>query len=769
MTAALHVLPLMLVVLDEILIRQRPRPVDGGAGPALLFFGQFFLSTELLAITALVAVIGIVVLVAAALVLDRAELRRRAPHALRGLAVAAGSGWRCWPGRVVRPRRPRPPVRRDLAQRRRHRRVPPAQLHVSPLYPQGGNDIDLALGGYEGRRSASGGFSAGGSSPCWPPARPLLARPAHLVLRLHAPRLRWFSIGHPPGGTLGPSSPLRPPAAARRRIEQRFLAFGFLFAAVAVALVLDHVHEPSGDWCPRRQRPGGGRRRPGAHRRPPSCPGLPFTMRAVSCPAGTARWRHPAPRAGAAADPAPFSGIQSAMSWQAVNRMHYSQAGGGGPRGRSPPGRSAAPGFRLISAVGFGVGVPLPPARPAHSPRCAMPSRCGRSTPWWVPTDPARRRPTGARPDLHRRLLHRGVGAPAALEAGAWVWDNVQLGPARSHPLGHAGPLRDPGRGDLGAGAGRSAGPVLRGGRRGRLGLRPCPGRRAPGAAGMTPRRALGRGPHTVVGADFGAKVVPFAMPPQDPTPQLHRPAWPAPPCRRRGRGPPSPGCRGYAGERRGSGPPEAPPAEVLVEGIPAAMSLAPNVVGPALGGETCCSTPRPARGESMRAGLLQAGPLAIAGRAGQRGQRGRHGGPGPVAHPAQLRGAQPAHRALPDPLHAGLRRGGGGGAPGHDDARGRDRPPGAALGRPGAPAGHHARRHLGRRRLRQPSPHGRVAQPGQRDRDRRHPGRGGVLRVPLPRPRPAPGPPGLPATGRQPAGRDGRAPVAVLVLVEAG
>ncbi len=43
----------------------------------------------------------------------------------------------------------------------------------------------------------------------------------------------------------------------------------------------------------------------------------------------------------------------------------------------------------------------------------------------------------------------------------------------------------------------------------------------------MTPRRALGRGPHTAVAADFGAKVVPFAMPPQDPTPQLHRPAWP--------------------------------------------------------------------------------------------------------------------------------------------------------------------------------------------------------------------------------------------------
>ena len=31
--------------------------------------------------------------------------------------------------------------------------------------------------------------------------------------------------------------------------------------------------------------------------------------------------------------PAPFSGLQSAMAWQAVNGMHYSQAGAGGRKG----------------------------------------------------------------------------------------------------------------------------------------------------------------------------------------------------------------------------------------------------------------------------------------------------------------------------------------------------------------------------------------------------------------------------------------------------
>ena len=57
-----------------------------------------------------------------------------------------------------------------------------------------------------------------------------------------------------------------------------------------------------------------------------------------------------------------------------------------------------------------------------------------------------------------------------------------------------------------------------------------------------------------------------------------------------------------------------AAPAEVLVEGVPAAMSLAPNAVGPALGGELLIDPEARPGVESMRAGLLQAGPLAIAG-----------------------------------------------------------------------------------------------------------------------------------------------------------
>src|SRR5271167_441102 len=56
------------------------------------------------------------------------------------------------------------------------------------------------------------------------------------------------------------------------------------------------------------------------------------------------------------------------------------------------------------------------------------------------------------------------------------------------------------------------------------------------------------------------------------------------------------------------------PSAEVVVESVPAAMALAPNAVGPNLGAELVREPAAPPGVESMRAGLLQAGPLAAAG-----------------------------------------------------------------------------------------------------------------------------------------------------------
>ena len=101
MTAALMLLPLILAVLDEILIRQRHGALGAGVLLGLLFFGQFFLSSEMLAIVAVVVVICVVALVVAALIGDRHGVRARAPHAVKALTVALGVGlvllaWPVW-------------------------------------------------------------------------------------------------------------------------------------------------------------------------------------------------------------------------------------------------------------------------------------------------------------------------------------------------------------------------------------------------------------------------------------------------------------------------------------------------------------------------------------------------------------------------------------------------------------------------------------------------------------------------------------------------
>jgi O-antigen/teichoic acid export membrane protein len=58
----------------------------------------------------------------------------------------------------------------------------------------------------------------------------------------------------------------------------------------------------------------------------------------------------------------------------------------------------------------------------------------------------------------------------------------------------------------------------------------------------------------------------------------------------------------------------ETPAAEVVVEAVPAAMALAPNAVGPTLGADLLVDPGARPGVESMRAGLVQAGPLAAAG-----------------------------------------------------------------------------------------------------------------------------------------------------------
>ena len=77
---------LIFLVLDDMLIRQTYSPARGGLYLGLLLFGQFFLSSELLAISAAVLVVAVVMAVLA--IPFALTMGRRG--SLTGIAVAIG-------------------------------------------------------------------------------------------------------------------------------------------------------------------------------------------------------------------------------------------------------------------------------------------------------------------------------------------------------------------------------------------------------------------------------------------------------------------------------------------------------------------------------------------------------------------------------------------------------------------------------------------------------------------------------------------------------
>ena len=81
--------PLVVLCLDELLVRQQRRPVVVGIVMGLLISAQFFVGLEILTLTIIEAVIGIVMIVIYTAVRSPATLREHAGHAAIGGVVAA--------------------------------------------------------------------------------------------------------------------------------------------------------------------------------------------------------------------------------------------------------------------------------------------------------------------------------------------------------------------------------------------------------------------------------------------------------------------------------------------------------------------------------------------------------------------------------------------------------------------------------------------------------------------------------------------------------
>jgi hypothetical protein len=431
MTAALMLLPLILAALDEILVRQRHRAWTSGLVLGLLVTGQFFLSTELLAIAAMVAVISIAVLVVAALIADPGEVRRRAPHAAKGLAIGAGVGlvllaWPLWfalagPGHLSGLIWPNIGIIGGFV---------PSQF-VSPSYVHGAS-IYFSLGGYYGPQLASAGYLGWG----------LLAVLAAGTVAFFRDRRLWFfgfllvmcgvfSLGGRHGQWWEIERVFAHLPVLQNIIEQRFMAIGFLAAAVMLAIVLDRVHALVPAWhgvvaalaalavAAVALVPMGatfGSR-------------LPFTMKPVILPPWYTQVAPKLPPGRVVLSyPPPFSGIQSAMTWQAVDRMVYDQAGGGGPQGVAWRAGAARAGFKDLMSLAFGVGVPQPDATPAQEAAVRRTLAAWGVNTVVVSTNPdAPFLQQGHDPTYAAAFFTAVLGRLPKVQAGAWVWDDVNL------------------------------------------------------------------------------------------------------------------------------------------------------------------------------------------------------------------------------------------------------------------------------------------------------------------------------------------------------
>jgi hypothetical protein len=439
MTAALMLLPLILAALDEILVRQRHEAKRVGAVLGLLIFVQFFLSSELLLMVIVLAAVAIVVLVAANSLSNRERLRLAVPHAATalGTGVVVAGVLLAYPilFALVGPAHLSGAVWPHLQATG----GTTASLYVDPV-PDRTLSVVAAYGGYEGGPLPSGSYVGWGLIV-------VLVGGAAVFFR---DRRLWFygllvtvcvacSFNAGPGVRV-PARLLTGVPLLENILPVRFLAVGFLGAAVMLTLIMDRVRSRLPERLSLGNLSGGGlgitaSLGVGAVALVPIfvnfVPALPFTMEAVVLPkwyTTVAPKLHPGRVV--LSYPVPFSGIQVALAWQAVNGLSYSQAGGAGPGATSARAGAAAPGFDVLSKLSLGFSITEPASSRANlaAVRDAL-SRWKVTTVVVAPEPLGLDRQQGHDPGYGAAYMTAVLGRLPAVQAGAWVWDDVDVGP----------------------------------------------------------------------------------------------------------------------------------------------------------------------------------------------------------------------------------------------------------------------------------------------------------------------------------------------------
>lgn len=359
--------PLLIYCLDELLIRQRWRPVRTGILLALLTVVQFFIGTEVLVITLLLVVVGIAILVAYATLRRPAELRSHTRHALIGLAVwisaaavvliipawyaldgPAAFGKTIWPGiigGIDRNQRTQPNL---FVFRKSSLDSAVAALH------------NYTFGGYQGPALSSQYFGV-----------PLVVILVAGVAIFRRDRRLWFfggvgaisvllSLGARTVVWL-PWNSLQNLSLLENVAPYRFVLITYLCAAIMLALIVDHTYGFVSRRRPSSIRAGGllgavaalvvaviALIQPATY----LALTVPMTTRSVDLP----EWfksvaPHLSSRQVLLVFPAPFTSFDNTMTWQAVDGMGYSMVGEGGPGGILIQAGNELPGATVIAQL----------------------------------------------------------------------------------------------------------------------------------------------------------------------------------------------------------------------------------------------------------------------------------------------------------------------------------------------------------------------------------------------------------------------------------
>ena len=447
MTTFLLAVPLMVACLDELLIRQTKSPRSVGIALGLLVVLQFFLSTEVLVIAVICGAAGLALLLGHAVIFDRSSIAARAPHALRGISLAAAVA-------VVL-----------LAYPLWFALDGPAHLSglVWPTLPPGTGGITVGNLWHAGPQTALRNLMqivGGYEGPPLPPAEflgaGLLIVVALGVVSWRRDRRLWFFVGLGLVATvlsLGvnghhwvPWNVIAHVPLVRSIIPSRFFLVATLCAAAAIAVIVDRAHGLVADRGQALFRSDRGRRRTSGITKAGSAVvaivvgavavvplagamsgNVPITARQVTLPLWFAdAGPHLAGSQVVLTYPAPFTLVQSAMAWQAVDLLHFALVGGGGPEGLPARAGREKPGFEVMSAMSFSLdGPPEPSAANIEALREAL---GGWGVTIVVVPDQSVL-PTydrGTNPASALGLFTLAIGRPPQFHDDAWVWNGVQ-------------------------------------------------------------------------------------------------------------------------------------------------------------------------------------------------------------------------------------------------------------------------------------------------------------------------------------------------------